>query len=40
MTTGSVARSFTGEGLAVGLQFVTPDFEVTSGFMGDYPVSY
>lgn len=40
MTTGSVARSFTGEGLAVGLQFVTPDFEVASGFMGDYPVSY
>lgn len=40
MTTGRVARSFTGEGLAVGLQFVTPGFEVTSGFMGDYPVSY
>ena len=40
MTTGSVARSFTGEGLAVGLQFVTPDFGITSGVTGDYPVSY
>ena len=40
MTTGSVARSFTGEGRAVGLQFVTPDFDVTSAVLGDYPVSY
>ena len=40
MTTGRVSRSFTGTGRAIGLQFVTPDFTVTSAYVGDYPVSY
>ena len=40
MTNGNVTRLFTGKGRAVGLQFVTPGFEVTSAVQGDYPVSY
>lgn len=40
MTTGSVSRLFTGNGRAVGLQFVTPAFDVFSAVDGYYPISY